>query len=202
MVSTDSCAETSNASKDPSKATKILIMHLPSQKWDKWNETKILFSEIAGKISSSQRQKWMAGGSCRCLFSMTTERTQRHTRRILVWDNTDSEWLCWRKRSSQKTVTTATLFSDYTNQNADNGWGKCEQASDTQCKDPTHKLHFGDGVAIPWVLNLHLLEESWSKEPIRIQPALGRTGVRRWSWSCWMRWPWKSSANVCCLEAF
>lgn len=75
MVSTDSCAETSNASKDPSKATKILIMHLPSQKWDKWNETKILFSEIVGKISSSQRPKWMAGGSCRCLFSMTTERT-------------------------------------------------------------------------------------------------------------------------------
>lgn len=90
MVSTDSCAETSNASKDPSKATKILIMHLPSQKWDKWNETKILFSEIAGKFSSSQRQKCMAGGSCRCLFSMTTKRTQRDTLAVSWYGTTQT----------------------------------------------------------------------------------------------------------------
>lgn len=165
MASTDSCAETSNASKDPSKATKILIMQFPSQKWDKWNKTKILFSEIAGKISSSQRQKLMVGGSCHCLFSMTTERTQRDTLAVSRYGTTQTVSGSLEEMFLSKTVTTATLFSDYRSQNADNGWGKCEQASDTQRKDPTHKLHFGDGVAIPWVLNLHLLKDSRSKNP-------------------------------------
>ena len=90
MASTDSCAETSNASKAPSKATKILIMQFPSQKWGKCNKTKILFSEIAGKIPSSQRQKLMAGGHCHCLFSMTPERPQRATLAVSRWGTTQT----------------------------------------------------------------------------------------------------------------
>lgn len=197
MTSTDSCAETSNASKDPSKATKILIMQLPSQKWDKQNKPKI------DSWKNFQFPKTKIDGRRQLSLSVLHDdgkNAKRHTRRILVWDNTDSGSVGGNvslRRLPYNCHLVLRLQKPERRQWLRQVWASfwhAMQRSYTQ-------------VAL-WWWSCHPLSLEFTftwgqpvKEPIRIQPALGRTGV--WlsgqSWSCWIRWPWKSSANVCCM---
>lgn len=125
---------------------------------------------------------------------------KRHTRRIPVWDNTDSEWLSGVNvslKDGHNCHLVLRLQKPERRQWLRQVWASfwhATQRSYTQVALWWWSCH-------PLSLEFTFTQGQPVKEPIRIQPALGHTGVwlSRWSWFCWIRWLCKFSANVCCI---